>query len=140
MNILALDTATSSCSAALWKDGGVRSRRLRTMAHGQSEVLMGMVREVLAEAACGFSELNLLAVTTGPGSFTGLRVGLAAARGLALACGLPCLGVTTLETVAHQVNEGERAGKTLLVVLESKRDDVYAQAFGAGLDDIRGIR
>lgn len=136
MNILALDTATSSCSAALWKNGGVRSHRLRAMAHGQSEALMGMVQDVLAEAACGFAELDLLAVTTGPGSFTGLRVGLAAARGLALARNLPCLGVTTLETVAHQVSENERAGKTLLVLLESKRDDIYAQTFSAGLEPL----
>ncbi|HEB79795.1 MAG TPA: tRNA (adenosine(37)-N6)-threonylcarbamoyltransferase complex dimerization subunit type 1 TsaB [Rhodospirillales bacterium] len=133
MKILALETATSACSAALWKDGSVAARRLEGMARGQSEALMGMVGGVLDEAECAFSDLDLLAVTVGPGAFTGLRIGLAAARGFAVAQGLPCLGVTTLETVAHQVPEDERDGKTLLVVLETKREDIYAQAFDAGL-------
>ncbi len=115
MRILALDTATSACSAALWHDGRVCARRLVRMERGQSEALMPMVLDVLAEAGCGFSQLDLLAVTVGPGAFTGLRIGLAAARGMALASGIPCLGVTTLEAVAHGVPEGERAADPLLV-------------------------
>ena len=142
MKILALDAATSACSAALWEDGDVRARRLETLERGQAEVLMGMVGDVLARAGCDYSALDLVAVTCGPGAFTGLRIGLAAARGLALALGLPCLGVTTLEAVAHGVGESggvgesERHAKTLLVVLESKRADVYAQAFGADLEPL----
>ncbi|MFQ5617382.1 MAG: tRNA (adenosine(37)-N6)-threonylcarbamoyltransferase complex dimerization subunit type 1 TsaB [Rhodospirillales bacterium] len=133
MRILALDTATSACSAALWWDGGVRARRLARMERGQSEALMPMILDVLAEAGCGFSDLDLLAVTVGPGAFTGLRIGLAAARGMALASGVPCLGVTTLEAVAHGVAKGERAADPLLVALDSKRADVYAQVFAPDL-------
>jgi tRNA threonylcarbamoyladenosine biosynthesis protein TsaB len=133
VRILALDTATSACSAALWRDGRVCARRLARMERGQSEALMPMILDVLAEAGCGFSQLDLLAVTVGPGAFTGLRIGLAAARGLALASGVPCLGVTTLEAVADGVPEGERGAGPLLVVLDTKRADVYAQVFAPDL-------
>ena len=133
MRILGFDTATSACSAALWRSGTVVARRFEPMARGQSERLMPMIREVLDEAGTGFADLDLLAVTRGPGAFTGLRIGLAAARGLALATGLPCLGVTTLDALACAVPAEEIAGRTLLAVIDAKRADLYAQAFGAGL-------
>ena len=131
MNILSLDTALAACSAALWRDGAIAARRFAPMVRGQSEALMPMVRQVLAEAGAGFADIDLVAVTIGPGAFTGLRIGLAAARGLALATGRPCLGVTTLEAVAAGVAAAERDAGTVLVVLETKRADVYAQSFGA---------
>jgi len=137
MRILALDTATSACSVALGQDGRILARRFEMMERGQSEALMPMVQEVMGDA--GFETLDLLAVTVGPGAFTGLRIGLAAARGMALAAGLPCLGVTTLEAVAHGVAESERDGSTLLVVLESKRSDVYAQAFSPRLEPLDAV-
>ncbi|MEE8393963.1 MAG: tRNA (adenosine(37)-N6)-threonylcarbamoyltransferase complex dimerization subunit type 1 TsaB [Rhodospirillales bacterium] len=133
MRVLALDTAMTACSSALWRDGEVCARRFEMMERGQSEALIPMVREVMDEAGCGFPDIDLLAVTVGPGAFTGLRIGLSAARGMALACGLPCLGVTTLEAVANGVERDERAARTLLVALDSKRDDVYAQAFDENL-------
>lgn len=133
MRILAFDTATSACSAALWEDGRCIARRFETMPRGQSEHLIPMVLDVMTEAGAEFSDLDLLAVTNGPGAFTGLRIGLATARGMALAGKLPCLGVTTLEVVAAQVPAAEREDRKLLVVLDSKRADVYAQAFAADL-------
>ena len=136
MKVLALDTATSACSAALWEDGAVRARRLTITERGQAEALMPMVLAVLEEAGEDFAGLDLLAVTVGPGAFTGLRIGLAAARGMALAAGLPCLGVTTLEAVAHGVGADERARATLLVALETKRADLYVQAFDGGLQPL----
>ena len=140
MRILALDTATSACSVALWCDGAVRARRFAPMERGQAEALVPMLGAVLADAGCAFAELDLLAVTVGPGTFTGLRIGLAAARGLALAAALPCLGVTTLEAVADGVGPEERAGAALLVVLDAKRRDVYAQLFSAGLEPLGEAR
>jgi tRNA threonylcarbamoyladenosine biosynthesis protein TsaB len=92
-----------------------------------------MVREVLSEAGADFPDLDLLAVTTGPGAFTGLRIGLAAARGMALAGDLACFGVTTLDAVAAGVSETERQKANVLVVLDSKRAEVYAQAFRSDL-------
>lgn len=134
MLVLGFDTAASACSAALWHDGETLAHRVEAMAQGQAEYLMGMINDVMEEAEKGFGDLDLLAVTTGPGSFTGLRIGLAAARGLALAGDLPCLGVTTFEAVAAGVPELERDGAILLVAIESRRDDIYVQAFAAGLE------
>jgi len=91
-----------------------------------------MVEAVLAEAECGFGDLDAIAVTVGPGAFTGLRIGLAAARGMALAAGLPLVGVTTLEAVAHGVPRAQ-TGSNLLVALDSKRDDLYVQPFDTAL-------
>ena len=136
MRILAFDTATSACSAALSDDGRLIARRFETMPRGQSEHLVPMILDVMTEAGAEFSDLDLLAVTNGPGAFTGLRIGLAAARGMALAGNLPCLGVTTLDVVAAQVPAEEREDRKLLVVLDSKRADVYAQAFAADLSPL----
>jgi tRNA threonylcarbamoyladenosine biosynthesis protein TsaB len=131
MNLLAFDTATSACSAAFWSNGRVLARRLTAMQRGHAEELIPMVAAVLAEAGCDFSGIDLLAVTVGPGTFNGVRIGLAAARGMALATGLPCVGVTTLEAVAEAVDAEERARGVLLVVLDIKRGDLFAQAFAA---------
>ncbi len=131
MNILALDAATTACSAALVRGGVVAAHRLDAMERGQAEALMPLVMEVMS--GTGFEDLDLLAVTIGPGAFTGLRIGLAAARGLAVASGLPCLGITTLEAVAEAVPVSEREGKTLMIAIASKRADLYLQLFSQDL-------
>ena len=131
--VLALDCATIACSAAVWRDGEVVARRLRPGRRGHAEVLMPMVQDVMAEADLAYDALDAIAATVGPGTFTGLRIGLAAARGLALAAGLPLVGVTTLEAIAHGVPESARAGRAVLVVLDARRGQVYAQAFGPDL-------
>jgi tRNA threonylcarbamoyladenosine biosynthesis protein TsaB len=132
MIVLGFDTSAGACSAAvLGADGDVRAHCRRMLERGHAEILMPMLQEVLAAAAVDFTGLGLLAVTTGPGTFTGIRIGLAAARGLALASGLPLLGVTSLEAVAAAVPEEERAGRILLVAIDSRRDDLFIQAFDA---------
>ena len=136
MKILALDTAVSACSVALWRDGGVRARRYELMPRGHAEALMPMVEDVLAAAGERILGLDLLAVTIGPGAFTGLRVGLAAARGMALASALPCLGITTLEAVAYGIPEAERKARTVLVALNSKTEIIFAQFFLADLEPL----
>jgi len=83
------------------------------------------------EAALDFAGVNLIAVTTGPGSFTGIRVGLAAARGLALASGKPLLGVTAFEALAAAVTPAERAGRLLVAAIDSRRGDLFLQGFAA---------
>ncbi len=140
MNLLAFDTATSGCSAAAFRDGALAASQARAMTRGQSESLMPMIDDVLAEAGLTYGDLDALAVTVGPGAFTGLRIGLAAARGLALALNIPCAAVTTLEAVAKAqppspgpVADGA-AG--LLVALDSKREDFYVQLFGRDLAPI----
>jgi len=133
MKILAFDTAANACSAALLEDDRILSSRLREMKHGQAEALFGLVQEVLDEAAVPFMGVDRVATTLGPGSFTGLRVGLATARGIALAGDLPVVGVTTFEAVANGVTLSEREGCQLLVALDTKRNDLYVQGFDAAL-------
>jgi len=129
MRVLGLDTATSGCSAALWDDGRITARRAEPMARGQAEALVPMVAAVLADAGVGFADLDRIAVTVGPGAFTGLRISLAAARGFALAAGLPVIGLTTFEALAHAVPEAERRGRTVLAAVDSRRAEPFLQLF-----------
>lgn len=131
MNVLALDTAATACSVTLWRQGSVLAEESVPMARGHTEVLIPMVRRVLAAAAAGFSDVNLVGVTIGPGAFTGLRVGLAAAHGIALAANVPCVGVTTLEALAAAVQGRKPDERIVLTVLDTRRGDFYAQAFSA---------
>ncbi len=133
MKLLAFDTATTGCSAALFVDGKVVARRAAAMPRGQSEALMPMIAEVLTQGGCTYGDLDALAVTVGPGAFTGLRIGLSAARGLALALEIPCAGVTTLDAVARAVPPAARADRRVLVALDSKRADLYVQMFDGDL-------
>jgi tRNA threonylcarbamoyladenosine biosynthesis protein TsaB len=133
MKILALDSATGACSVALWRDGAIVAQRFAVMDRGQSEVLIPMAQEVLAEAGADFPSIDVFAVTTGPGAFTGLRIGLAAAKGMALASGRPLIGVTTFEAVAHGVPAEERRGCPVLVAVESRREDIFVQSFDSEL-------
>lgn len=126
MIVLALDTCLSACSAALVADGTARALRFEPMVRGHQERLALMVEEVMAEANAGFSTLDRIGVTVGPGSFTGLRVGLAFAKGLALALDIPCVGVGSLEALGS-----DRPGLTLAIA-DARRDQAYWQAFRDG--------
>lgn len=128
-SILAFDSSTAACSAALWRDGATRAHRLQPMTRGHAEVLMPIILEVLAQAGARFADLDAIAVTVGPGSFTGLRIGLSVARGIALAAGLPIIGVTTFAAVAEAIPVGQRQGLPILVLLDSKRAELYCQLF-----------
>ena len=127
LRILAMDTATNACSAALLENGGLVAHRFQIMQRGQSEALMPMVRDVLAQAP-GIQP-NLIAVTVGPGAFTGIRIGLAAARGLGLAWNIPVAGIATTLALAASLTPQERAGKRLVVIIDSKREDLWVQQF-----------
>jgi len=102
VKILAVDTALGACSAALLQDGRVLSRRWTAMERGHAEALAPMVDEVMREANLTFQMLDRLAVTVGPGTFTGQRVGLAFMRGLRVALEKPLVGVTSLAAMAEQ--------------------------------------
>jgi tRNA threonylcarbamoyladenosine biosynthesis protein TsaB len=127
--VLGLDAASTACSAALLIDGRVAAERFAAMERGQAEALVPMIAEVLAGAGLAVSGLSAVAVTVGPGAFTGVRIGLAAARGLAIAAGLPCVGVTTFEAVAEPARSAVAEGATLVAAIESKREEIFLQAF-----------
>jgi len=133
MIVLGIDAACAACSAALWRDGHIVARRLTAQSRGQAEILVPLIQQVLAEAGLGWAQLSRLAVTIGPGSFTGVRVALATARGLALATGLPLVGLSTFEVIAHGLPEGEGAGRELLVAVDSRRAELFFQRFSAEL-------
>jgi tRNA threonylcarbamoyladenosine biosynthesis protein TsaB len=128
MRVLGLDAATAACSAALIEDGRILARESAPMEHGHAQALVPMILKVMDGRP--FSALDAIGVTRGPGGFTGIRVGLATARGLGLAAARPVVGVTTFAAVARSV-EPPAAATKLLVLIESKRRDVYAQLFAA---------
>jgi len=126
--ILALDAAGAACSAALWSDGAIVRRHWEAMARGHAEALMPMARDVVEDT--GFESLDLVAVGVGPGAYTGLRIAIAAARGLGLALGIPVMGVSSLD-VHRQLARDAGVTGPVVVLLETKRADFYIQAFGS---------
>jgi tRNA threonylcarbamoyladenosine biosynthesis protein TsaB len=132
MRILAIDTALEACSAAVFDTDGGRmlASESLTMARGHAEALMPLVARVMDKAEVEFSELDRIAVTVGPGSFTGLRVGISAARGIALVSGKPAVGISTLSAFAapHIANED---GAAIVSAIDAKHGRVYLQVFAS---------
>ncbi|CAN5155706.1 tRNA (adenosine(37)-N6)-threonylcarbamoyltransferase complex dimerization subunit type 1 TsaB [soil metagenome] len=126
--ILAIDTCLAACSIAVLDGDAVRAACSEPMTRGHQERIAVLAREVAAEAGVKFAELNRIAVTVGPGSFTGLRVGLSFAKGLATALSIPCVGINSLEALAASAGaRGFVAG-----VLDAKMGQVYLQVFDGG--------
>jgi tRNA threonylcarbamoyladenosine biosynthesis protein TsaB len=126
MIVLGLDTCLNACSVAVIDDGRVLGHAHEVMARGHQERLAPMAERVMAEAGLSFPQLQRIGVTLGPGSFTGLRVGLAFAKGLASALAIPAVGLGTLEVLAA---EGEGL---VFAAIDARRDQVYLQGFEAG--------
>ncbi|MGH7060912.1 MAG: tRNA (adenosine(37)-N6)-threonylcarbamoyltransferase complex dimerization subunit type 1 TsaB, partial [Stellaceae bacterium] len=137
--VLAIDTAGAACSVAVGRGDGLLGTEELAMAHGQAEALLPMVDRVMRAVPLQPAALDIVAATVGPGSFTGIRVGLAAARGIALACGAPLVGVSAFAATAGAVASDRRAGcdfllrDVLLIALESRRADLFVQLFDPAL-------
>lgn len=133
MRVLAIDTALAACSAAVLDldRGGVLAHESQAMERGHAEALMPMIARAMSEANCEFDALDRIAVTIGPGSFTGLRVGVAAARGIALAAGKPIVALTTLACFAAPHIAADDA-TPLLSAIDARNDQVYIQLVGRG--------
>lgn len=129
MKVLAFDSSGSGCAAAVLSGEHLLARESVAMLRGQAEHLVPMIGRVMGAAGLGFGALDLIAVTLGPGAFTGVRIGIATAQGLALATRVPSLGLGNFEAVAAAVPESLLAGRALLVAIESRRDELFLQAF-----------
>jgi tRNA threonylcarbamoyladenosine biosynthesis protein TsaB len=136
---LAFDTAGLACSVVVAIGDRMLNAEHKENMHGQAEALLPMVDSAMRNAGLAPRALDLVAVTVGPGSFTGIRVGLAGARGIALATGARLIGVTSFEAVAAAVvrRDSDR-DRFLLVALESRRSDLYVQFFDPRCDPIGG--
>lgn len=131
MLILALDCSSHLCSAAVYDaaQAAVVGKCVEDIERGHAERMMAVIDAALAAARTDFGALDRIGVTIGPGSFTGVRVGVATARGLALSLQVPAVGVTTLAAMAAAVRHGD---SPLMSVLDARRDEVYAQIFSRG--------
>ena len=124
--ILAFDSSAAHCAAALLCDDTVHTR-IEAMDKGQAERLIPLLEELLAETGTSWADLDAIAVGVGPGNFTGVRIAVAAARGLALGRGIPAIGISTLEALAY----GQSGPVT--VVQDARRGAAYVQDFVDGL-------
>jgi tRNA threonylcarbamoyl adenosine modification protein YeaZ len=142
MNILALETSMGACSAAALRGEG-EARKLfaqqEAMDRGHAEALMPMVAEVMAEAGLGFSDLDLIAATTGPGSFTGVRIAIAAARGLALVTPAKLFGTDSLTVLARGARENDVVAEApLAVAVDARRGMLYFGLYDADRRKLQG--
>lgn len=133
MRVLAIDTALEACSAAVLDTGlaTILASETQVMVRGHAEALIPLIGSVMAQASLRFSEIDRIAVTTGPGSFTGLRVGIAAARGIGLAAAKPVVGLTTLAALAAPYIAADDT-LPIAAVIDARHNHVYLQLFGAG--------
>jgi tRNA threonylcarbamoyladenosine biosynthesis protein TsaB len=131
MLILAIDTALDACAAAVLDTdaGQLIAQESQPMKRGHAEALMPLIARVMKQSGIAFASLDRIAVTTGPGSFTGLRVGLSAARGIGLAAGKPVVGLTTLTAYAAPVVAGN-GEHPVISAIDARHDHVYFQVVG----------
>jgi tRNA threonylcarbamoyladenosine biosynthesis protein TsaB len=131
MRVLAIDTALAACSVAVLDStsGTLLASESQPMTRGHAEALVPMIGRVITAARLAFADLDRIAVTVGPGSFTGLRVGVAAARGIALAAGKPAVALTTLAAFAAP-HIADDATTPLLAAIDARNEQVYMQLFG----------
>jgi len=123
MIVLALDSSLDACSAAVYRNGqGVLAQRLQMMERGQAEAIAPMARDVMAEAGLAFDRIDRIAVTLGPGTFTGIRIGLACAKGLALTLQKPLIGLDTLRAIAANADE---TALPIVVANDARQERLY---------------
>lgn len=125
MRILALDTAANLCAACIVADGRERARAVRDVGTGHAEILLDLAGETLDASGFGWRDLDAIAVSVGPGSFTGVRIGVAAARGLSLALAIPSVGISTLDALDAEARE-TYPDRPVLSAIDAGRGEIYA--------------
>ncbi|CAN5573428.1 tRNA (adenosine(37)-N6)-threonylcarbamoyltransferase complex dimerization subunit type 1 TsaB [soil metagenome] len=134
--LLAIETATDICSVALWIDDAVRAEANLVMPRRHAAELVPLVDNLMARAGCTPESINAVAVSLGPGSYTGLRIGLSTAKGLCLATGAKLVGVGTLPALGRAALPSLREGETVITALPSRRGEVYLAAFRLETDGL----
>jgi tRNA threonylcarbamoyladenosine biosynthesis protein TsaB len=131
MLTLAIDTAANFCSACVWDEAADRvlAAEERDIGRGHAEQLMDVVAAVMDASGHGYPDLGRVAVAVGPGSFTGIRVGVAAARGFGLALKIPVVGVTTLEALARDARDAGSGPEAVTVAVTGGRGQIFMQSF-----------
>lgn len=132
--ILSIETSTSICSVAVHLDGRLISLSELTEPGAHAERLMLLIEEVLEKAKIGFQELDAVAVSEGPGSYTGLRIGVSTAKGLAFGLNKPLIGVNTLQALASAVASKE--GELVIPVLDARRMEIFREVFDWKLNSV----
>lgn len=135
--ILAIDTATEACSAALWQDGRLVSR-YEVAPRGHTDLILPMVAELLAEGELTLNQLDAIAFGRGPGSFTGVRITLGVAQGLAFGADLPLLGVSNLQALAQGAQRVCKAESTLAAI-DARMGEIYVGGYAIGEGDNAGL-
>src|SRR2546421_2806093 len=130
MRVLAIDTALGACAVAVLDSaaGAILASESLGMLRGHAEAVMPLIARVMDAARCEFADLDRIAVTVGPGSFTGLRVGIAAARGIALAAAKPAIGLSTLSALAAP-HVAARSDRTIIAAIDARNEQVYFHVF-----------
>ncbi len=136
--ILNIETATKNCSVSIAKNGEtVLCKEIAEEGYSHAEKLHVFIEEAIAESGISVQDLNAIAVSQGPGSYTGLRIGVSAAKGLCFALNIPLIAVDTLQTLASKANVSD--GK-IIPMLDARRMEVYSEIFTADLQVERGIQ
>lgn len=136
MKILAVDSTAIAASVAVLEDDRLLGEFFIHTTQTHSQTLMPMVQQVLACTGVSLSDIDLFAVAAGPGSFTGVRIGVACVKGMAMAQNKPCVGVSTLEAMAYNMKS---PGATICAVMDARREQVYNAVFRSNTDGFERI-
>ncbi|TLP82254.1 tRNA (adenosine(37)-N6)-threonylcarbamoyltransferase complex dimerization subunit type 1 TsaB [Maribacter sp. ACAM166] len=135
--ILNLETSSTNCSVCVARDGVILAmKELNSANYSHAEKLHIFIEEVLLEASLKTQDLDAVAVSKGPGSYTGLRIGVSSAKGLCYALGIPLISVSTLKSIASQLNSNEEVA-VIIPVLDARRMEVFSAVFDIQLNQVR---
>jgi tRNA threonylcarbamoyladenosine biosynthesis protein TsaB len=137
--ILSLESSTTVCSAALHKDGKLLTYEVTEVPNSAASQLAVMIDKVLKDAGVTPKEMSAIAVSSGPGSYTGLRIAVATAKGLCYALNIPLISVSSLELMAMQVNETNDTAMLLCPMIDARRMEVYTMLLDSSLDLVEPI-
>ena len=137
--ILHLETATTNCSVSISKDSEmIVLKENNAASYSHSEQLHVFIKEALKEASLSFSDLDAVAISKGPGSYTGLRIGVSAAKGICFSLDIPLISIPTLQSMANQVDL--KPGELVIPVLDARRMEVYSCVYDNNYQEIRETR